>query len=113
MSRITTHILDTSAGRPAAGVSAELFVRINNSDWKLLSSGITDKDGRIKDLLNESIKITNGIYKMKFITKDYFEKNSIRCFYPFVEIVFEIDSEEHYHIPLLLSPFGYSTYRGS
>ena len=113
MSRITTHILDTSAGRPAAGVNAELFVRVNNSDWELLSSGITDKDGRIKDLLNESIKITNGIYKMKFITKDYFEKNRIRCFYPFVEIVFEIDCEEHYHIPLLLSPFGYSTYRGS
>lgn len=113
MSRITTHILDTSAGKPAAGVETELFIMKISNYWELLSSGITDKDGRIKDLLNENIKIQNGTYKMKFITKDYFEKNKIRCFYPSVEIIFEIDSEEHYHIPLLLSPFGYSTYRGS
>lgn len=113
MSRITTHILDTSAGRPAEGIEAELFVLSNIGKWEQLSSGQSDRDGRIKDLLTEEIKIQNGIYKMKFITKDYFKKNSIKSFYPFVEIVFEIDTEEHYHIPLLLSPFGYSTYRGS
>lgn len=113
MSRITTHILDTSVGRPAAGVNAELFFMSNSGNWELLWSGVTDEDGRIKNLLNDSTKIHNGIYKMKFITKGYFEKNRIRSFYPFVEIVFEIDNEEHYHIPLLLSPYGYSTYRGS
>ncbi len=113
MSRITTHILDTSAGRPAAGVNAELFFMSNSGGWELLSSGITDSDGRIKNLLNDEVKIQNGIYKIKFYTKDFFEKNIIRSFYPFIEIVFEIDSEEHYHIPLLLSPYGYSTYRGS
>ena len=113
MSRITTHILDTSAGRPAEGIEAELFVLSNIGKWEHLSSGQSDRDGRIKDLLTEEIKIQNGIYKMKFITKNYFKKNSIKSFYPFVEIVFEIDTEEHYHIPLLLSPFGYSTYRGS
>ena len=113
MSRITSHILDTSAGRPAEGIYAELSVMSNSGEWELLTSGKSDRDGRIKDLLNDNIKIQNGIYKMKFITKDYFKKNKIRCFYPYVEIVFEIDTEEHYHIPLLLSPFGYSTYRGS
>lgn len=112
MSQLTTHILDTSRGIPAAGVSVVLFQQENNN-WKEIASGITNDDGRIADLIKKDVMLTAGNYKLLFETKAYFDKQSIRSFYPFVEIVFTIAEKEHYHVPLLLNPFGYSTYRGS
>lgn len=111
MSQITTHILDTTKGKPAAGVIIVLYA--HESDWIEIAKGITNKDGRIADLLPAGEVLPKGIYKMKFQTKDYLEQQFISTFYPFIEIVFEITSAEHYHIPLLLNPFGYTTYRGS
>ena len=112
MSQITTHILDTTKGRPAAGVTIILYNEVKGN-WKEIARGKTNEDGRIKDLLTEGKILEQGIYKLRFETKDYFEKEVVKTFYPFVEIVFEIQSSEHYHVPLLLNPFGYSTYRGS
>lgn len=112
MSRITTHVLDTSSGRPASGISIQLYVNITGR-WKLTAEGKTNENGRIGDLLKQDEILPNGIYKMKFETELYFKEKHIKSFYPYVEIIFQIDSDEHYHIPLLLSPYGYSTYRGS
>ncbi len=112
MSRITTHILDTSKGTPADGVTIILYGG-ENDEWAELARGKTNTDGRIADLLNKEDLLHFGIYKMRFETKDYFDKEQIKTFYPYVEIIFEIEVEQHYHIPLLLNPFGYSTYRGS
>ena len=112
MSVITTHVLDTAAGKPASGINAELFKK-NKSEWDLIAKGKTNNNGRISDLLKPEILPSKGIYKMRFDTGSYFKKNKKRCFYPYVEIIFEINGKEHYHIPLLLSPYGYTTYRGS
>jgi 5-hydroxyisourate hydrolase len=112
MSQITTHILDTTLGKPAQGVTILLYQQATNG-WTELAKGITNPDGRITDLLRKEEFLSPGLYKMTFLTKDYFAQQQVLTFYPFVEITFEITSAEHYHIPLLLSPFGYSTYRGS
>lgn len=112
MSQLTTHILDTTKGKPAEGVTIILYQQLNNS-WKEIAKGTTNSDGRISDMLLKDTVLEFGTYKMKFETKAYFDKQSARTFYPFVEIVFDISTKEHYHIPLLLNPFGYSTYRGS
>ena len=112
MSRITTHILDTTKGKPAAGVTIILYGG-ENDEWTELARGITNADGRIADLVNKDDLLHYGIYKMRFETKDYFDKSQVITFYPYVEIIFEIEANQHYHIPLLLNPFGYSTYRGS
>ena len=112
MSQVTTHILDTTKGKPAEGVTIILYGG-ENDEWTELARGITNTDGRIADLLNKDDRLHFGIYKMRFETKDYFDKNQVKTFYPYVEIIFEIEADQHYHVPLLLNPFGYSTYRGS
>lgn len=112
MIKITTHILDTSRGKPAADVTVVLYVG-GNDEWKEIARTKTNSDGRSPGPLNVSGDLQRGIYKMRFETKDYFDRDRIRTFYPYVEIVFEIGTDEHYHIPLLINPFGYSTYRGS
>jgi 5-hydroxyisourate hydrolase len=112
MSLVTTHILDTTRGRPAAGVAITMYEKAG-LEWIEVASGITDHDGRIKELLKPGITLPFGTYKMHFAVKEYFEVHGIDAFYPFVDIVFDIRSKEHYHVPLLLNPFGYSTYRGS
>jgi 5-hydroxyisourate hydrolase len=111
MSKITSHVLDTSKGKPAEGIRATLY-RGGNDEWTELIMGITNSDGRI-NLFSTDEPLQSGIYKIRFETKDYFDKNQIPTFYPYVEIIFDIRTEEHYHIPLLLNPFGYATYRGS
>ncbi|GEO08985.1 hydroxyisourate hydrolase [Segetibacter aerophilus] len=111
MSQITTHILDTTSGKPATGVTIILYA--HESDWIEIAKGVTNKDGRITDLLPVGEVLPKGMYKMKFATKGYFDALSIETLYPFVEIIFSIAASEHYHIPLLLNPFGYTTYRGS
>lgn len=110
MSPITTHVLDTSAGRPAAGIAVRLDQRTADGAFAELARGRTDSDGRCKDLLPAGA-IEPGVYRLVFDTAAYLGD---RGFYPEVPIVFSITApSEHYHVPLLLSPFGYSTYRGS
>jgi 5-hydroxyisourate hydrolase len=112
MSQITTHILDTTKGRPAAGVTIMLYQQ-QGETWQMLSQGQTNADGRIPDLLDPATVLEPGTYKMKFLTQEYFDREAEPTFYPFVEIVFSLADSSHYHIPLLISGFGYATYRGS
>lgn len=113
MSQITTHVLDTSLGRPAVGVPIHLYQQVGEG-WEKLGCGITNKDGRIAKLLDSDLPLPAGVYRMHFDIKRYFISAQQKSFYPYVDVVFELGGGgEHYHIPLLLSPFGYSTYRGS
>ncbi len=112
MSQITTHILDTAKGKPAAGIRISIYQGAND-EWTEIIWGVTNTDGRITDLLKSDVTLQRGIYKLRFETKDYFDKEQIPTFYPYIEIVFDLTGDEHYHIPLLLNPFGYTTYRGS
>ncbi|RKR83808.1 5-hydroxyisourate hydrolase [Mucilaginibacter gracilis] len=112
MSQITTHILDTTLGKPAQGVAISLH-RQKDANWDKLAEGKTNTDGRIPNLLDNETVLPAGIYKMRFEVAPYFEALNVSAFYPFVEIVFNVTSGQHYHVPLLLNPFGYSTYRGS
>ena len=113
MSQITTHVLDTTRGLPAQNLPITLFAQTKQG-WHELASGITNADGRITGLLADDVVLSTGIYRMHFATKAYFDANNEQGFYPYVDIVFELDnSGRHYHIPLLLTAFGYSTYRGS
>ncbi len=112
MSDITTHVLDVSEGRPAAGVQVILEIEKAGS-WKELSRGATDSDGRLRHLLAPG-SLVKGTYRLSFETEAYFKSRKVEGFYPQVAIVFHVrDPKEHHHVPLLLSPFGYSTYRGS
>tara|TARA_B100000497_G_C7615794_1_gene369836 strand:- start:451 stop:792 length:342 start_codon:yes stop_codon:yes gene_type:complete len=113
MSQITTHILDTMTGKPAEGITIMLEELDENNNWSELASGITNTDGRISDLLKDNQVLEEGVHRMLFQTKAYFENQNLKSFYPEIPIIFEITDESHYHIPLLLSPYGYSTYRGS
>lgn len=114
MSGITTHVLDTSAGRPARGVSVRLEVQSGSRGWVTLSERATDADGRVGDLLAAGSKLDAGTYRLTFGTGAYFKALGQTTFFPEATIVFEVrEPSQHHHIPLLLSPFGYSTYRGS
>lgn len=116
MSQITTHVLDTSRGQPAPDLPITLFSQFSkaNEGWQQLASGVTNTDGRITGLLADDVKLPAGVYRMHFETNVYFKSNNEQGFYPYVDIVFELDANgDHYHIPLLLTAFGYSTYRGS
>jgi len=111
MSTISTHVLDTAAGRPAKGVPVHLEAR-QGDGWRTLGRGETDADGRISGLAPDGIE--TGVHRITFDTAAYFSRSGLTGFYPEVRVVFEIGAaEEHYHVPLLLSPYGYSTYRGS
>ncbi|KAL7285538.1 hypothetical protein ACG7TL_000642 [Trametes sanguinea] len=127
-SPVTCHVLDSSIGKPAAGIPVQLQqLRSANgpaSTFTVLAEGVTDYDGRCMQLYPEVgpgqkredlIKLQAGqLYKVVFRTKEYFESTGRKCFYPWVEITFEVvNPAEHYHIPLLISPYSYTTYRGS
>ncbi|HUI51512.1 MAG TPA: hydroxyisourate hydrolase [Terriglobales bacterium] len=113
MSKITTHVLDVSQGRPAPNVAIRLESQSTDGSWMELGHGATDNDGRLKDLTAEK-NLPPGIYRLSFDTGSYFAKRQLESLYPQITIQFEVKpGQEHYHIPLLLSPFGYSTYRGS
>lgn len=113
MSTISTHILDTSRGRPAAGVSVKLEILNAGEGWSPLSEGVTDNDGRVKEFVL-SEQLGPGTHRLLFSVGKYFESLNQESFYPEVVVTFLIGSAtEHYHVPLLISPFGYSTYRGS
>jgi 5-hydroxyisourate hydrolase len=113
MSQITTHVLDVATGNPAAGVPVILEIEKAGGEWREISRGSTDGDGRLRHLLPPD-SLAEGTYRLTFDTNAYFNARKIVGFYPQVTVVFRVrDVKEHYHIPLLLSPFGYSTYRGS
>ncbi|HEV7668564.1 MAG TPA: hydroxyisourate hydrolase [Thermoanaerobaculia bacterium] len=113
MSGITTHVLDTARGKPAVGVAVTLEIRTEDG-WSLLGRAETDDDGRARHLISEGAVLIPGVYRITFATGAYFRDQEVEGFYPEASIVFDVrDAEQHYHVPLLLSPFGYSTYRGS
>jgi 5-hydroxyisourate hydrolase len=112
MKSISTHVLDIARGRPAEAVPVTLERR-EGASFRPLKSASTDSDGRVKDLVPQG-QLTAGTYRITFDTHAYFTAAGIEGFYPEASIVFVVrDAEAHYHVPLLLSPFGYSTYRGS
>lgn len=112
-SPITTHILDTARGRPAAGVTVTLERCRGDGTWHEVGSGETDEDGRVTDLM-AAHALEVGRYRICFAVGPYHDRHGVRGFYPDVDIAFRVDAaDEHYHVPLLLNPFGYSTYRGS
>ncbi len=109
---VTTHVLDTSSGRPAAGVGVRLETRDGHA-WRELGSARTDRDGRARDLAGNGT-LEPGIFRLTFATGDYFQARGVESFHPEVSVVFRVDDPtEHLHVPVLLSPFGYTTYRGS
>jgi 5-hydroxyisourate hydrolase len=113
MSGITTHVLDTARGRPASGVPVLLEIQ-EEGGWREIGRALTDEDGRARQLLPTGAPLIGGIYRLTFAIETYFRAEEIEGFYPEVSIVFHVrDANQHYHVPLLLSPFGYSTYRGS
>jgi 5-hydroxyisourate hydrolase len=114
MSRISTHVLDTAQGKPAKDVPVRLERREAAGEWRVLASSQTDKDGRCLQLLPESEALRAGTYRLAFDTSSYHLARKTEGLYPVVEITFQVrEGESHFHIPLLLSPHGYTTYRGS
>ncbi|HED6160535.1 TPA: hydroxyisourate hydrolase [Campylobacter coli] len=114
--QLSTHILDINSGQPASNVKVELYNLDQNRQWVKISEKFTKKNGRIADFLpyEKTENRSFGVYKLKFYTKDYYISYKVDSFYPFVEVSFELlKDQKHYHIPITLSPFGYSTYRGS
>lgn len=111
MGAITTHILDTTRGRPAQDVVVEL--EFEDDGWDSVGTGETNADGRVQGILGTS-PLRQGTYRLRFHVGQYFTTLGTAAFYPYVEIVFQVHAtDEHYHVPLLLNPFGYATYRGS
>lgn len=111
--QLSSHILDVSQGKPAPGVTIQLDkLNQKSNKWSVVSKKVTDENGRVPDFLPAD-KSNLGIYKLTYFTKDYFQKQGTESFYPFIDVVFEIKDENHYHVPITLSAFGYSTYRGN
>ncbi len=110
---LSSHILDISTGKPAPNVPVKLeMLNSKTGFWGYVDQKITDQNGRIPNFLEKAIA-EKGTYKLTFLTEKYFKAADTKTFYPFIEVVFEIGSESHYHVPITLSPFGYSTYRGN
>jgi 5-hydroxyisourate hydrolase len=110
---ISTHVLNTATGKPGAGIAVTLE-RQAASGWERLGQGKTDADGRVGDLYPAGKPLQTGAYRLLFETGAYFKAQGQKTFFPRVEVLFQVEkADEHYHVPLLLSPFSYSTYRGS
>ena len=107
---ISTHVLDTTRGQPAAGLAVKLFRREPDGDWKELGDAETDADGRVRQLCEDELE--SGDYRLEFETRPYFERSGLSAFYPSVTVVFNFEGG-HLHVPLLLSAFGYTTYKGT
>lgn len=110
--QLSSHILDLSTGNPAKNVTVTLQKMNNDKSWTSINTYKTDNNGRINNFLSTQNN-NEGIYKLVFDTHPYFENKNIDSFYPFVEVVFTIKGKEHFHVPITISPFGYSTYRGN
>jgi 5-hydroxyisourate hydrolase len=113
MSGITTHVLDTARGRPAAGVPVTLESK-SEGGWTIVGRSATDADGRLRDLAPSDFVLSEGDYRLTFDVGAYLSGGGVRGFYTEVVVSFVVsDAAAHYHVPLLLSPYGYTTYRGS
>ncbi len=111
---VTTHVLDISAGRPAVGVRVALEAPDGDGGWRRLGEGATGGDGRLSGLVPADRRLAVGAHRLVFDTGAWFADQGVDAFYPEVSVVFEVaDPTQHFHVPLLLSAFGYSTYRGS
>ncbi len=114
MSRISTHVLDVSLGKPANDVSVRLERREHSGEWAVLFSSRTGADGRCAQLLPPNETLIAGVYRLNFDTASYFQAQDVATLYPLIEVAFQVlEGESEFHIPLLLSPYGYTTYRGS
>lgn len=111
--QLSSHILDISKGSPAPDVQVDLERLTSEKQWVTVASEKTDSNGRISNFLLAGKTDNKGVYKLKFYTESYFFSQKLETFYPYIEIVFEIKDNKHYHVPITVSPFGYSTYRGS
>ncbi len=113
MSGITTHVLDTAQGRPAVGVAITLSVRAGDG-WTELARATTGDDGRVPNMLPAHTPTAPGAtFRLRFEIGAYYAAQGIASFYPAIEVVFTRQDDRHHHVPLLVSPFGYSTYRGT
>ncbi|MDM1043080.1 hydroxyisourate hydrolase [Empedobacter brevis] len=110
--QLSSHILDNSTGEPAPSVSVTLEKMNVDNSWTKVSTQITDKEGRIGNFLPYD-QNNDGVYKLVFHIQSYFDSKKLQTFYPFIEIVFRIKGNKHFHVPLTVSPYGYSTYKGS
>ena len=112
--QLSSHILDVTQGQPARNVKISLSNQQKNGNWKAIDSKYTDENGRITDFLKVTQGVNHhGVYKLTYFVEPYFKKLNQKSFYPFIEVVFEIKDDNHYHVPITLSPFGYSTNRGN
>lgn len=110
---ITTHILDTSRGRPASGVAVRLESE-SGDGWTVIGTAVTNDDGRAAALVPDGVRLPPGTYRLTFEVGVYFNAHGVEAFYPRVHVVFlVVGTDRHYHVPLLISPYGYTTYRGS
>jgi 5-hydroxyisourate hydrolase len=107
---ISTHVLDTMRGTPAAGLAVALHRRAPDGDWKEVAQTETDSDGRVRDLSEDELEAAE--YRLEFDTRPYFERSGLNAFYPSVIVVFNFEGG-HLHLPLLLSAYGYTTYKGT
>jgi 5-hydroxyisourate hydrolase len=114
MSTISTHVLDTARGRPADGIHVGLDLQLADGNWRRVAEGWTNSDGRIDSFAALGHPFRAGQYRLTFDTRAWFEGLKVEAFYPQVSVVFTVGSPpQHYHVPLMLSPYGYSTYRGT
>lgn len=114
MSPITSHVLDTTRGKPAAGITVVVEVSKAPDRWAELARSVTNSDGRINRFTPDLTPFSPGLYRLRFLTAAYFTAQGTHGFYPEIDVTVQIDDPaQHYHIPLLLSAFGYTTYRGS
>ena len=114
MSGITTHVLDLKSGLPARAVAVKLEIHRSERGWTALGDRVTDDDGRVRDFISQGARVDPGLYRLTFRTGEYFRAQGTPAFHPEVAVSFEItDPTRSHHVPLLISPFGYTTYRGS
>lgn len=111
--QLSSHILDITRGKPASNVKISLYKQHTDGKWLMVEEKLTDENGRVKDFLKEDGTEHDGIYKLVYHVKPYFDLLGQETFYPFIEVVFELKGRTHYHVPITLSPYGYSTYRGN
>jgi len=112
--KISTHVLDTTLGKPAVGIPVRLERRQSSGKWSVLETCATDQDGRCSQLLPDEAALATGLYRLVFDTHSYFAEKKVASLYPVIEVTFQVrDGESNFHIPLLLSPNGYTTYRGT
>ena len=111
--QLSSHILDITQGKPAPNVKISLYKQHTDGKWLMVEEKLTDEIGRVKDFLIEDVSELDGLYKLVYHVKLYFDLLGQETFYPFIEVVFELKGRTHYHVPITLSTYGYSTYRGN